>query len=125
MKHVTVQIYENGRVISNFHDYPQYKLIPLMRSINDLWTVSKNSIYWFETELYESSGSCITRRKPQSILRVTCYRESLNSSEFKMRAQIPGKYIKRMLGTRHRLYPEQIGYTPWPGNLEVKFVLIE
>ncbi len=120
---VKVRLWENGKLIEDFSKYPQHKLIPLMKSLNELWATPFKSPYWFETEVYETNPSCCSREKPVTLLYVCCYRESLSSNEFRMKAQIPGRYMKKMLDKRHRVIPEQIGYTQWPELVEVKFVL--
>lgn len=122
---VTVKLYEDKREITNFHGYPHHKLLPLLKSMNELWATSENSTCWFEAELYECRGSCFRRSENCLTMEVTCYRNSVSSNEFKTKCDMPGKYRTKMLNKVHRIYPEQIGYTPWPECVEVKFVLVK
>ncbi len=123
---VEVKLWENGKEILNFDTYPQNKLLPLISSIDGLWGVPENSAYWFETEVRENRN-CWKRSRPTTTMHVVCYRTPYNSTTMdeKEELQIPGKYMKKMLGRRHLIFPAQIGYTPWPERIEVKFLLVE
>lgn len=122
---VQVRLFENGKPIDNFYNYPESRIVPLLKCLHELWEAPRGSQYWFEPEIYEMRPHCLSKRKPISTLHVTCYRESLNSKDFRTKAPIPGRYMKRMFDKRHRIYPEQIGYIPWPEVVEVKFLLVE
>ncbi len=123
---VQVKLWENGKEILNFDTYPQNKLIPLIAGIDDLWFIPEKSACWFETEVHENR-SCWKRSNSHATMHVVCYRSPYNSTTMneKEELQIPGKYMKKMLGRRHLIFPAQIGYTPWPERVEVKFILVE
>ncbi len=119
---VMVEVYENGRIIRDFSEYPKHKLIPLMRAVNALWQDSRTNAYWFETELFELQPGCWSRKGHAVTLHVSCYRESRASNDFKSPFPIPPRYMNRMLEKRHRIY---LGNEALPTVLEVKFTLLK
>lgn len=123
---VEVKLWENDKAITDFTNYPQNKLMPLIESINTLWATPENSATWFETELRENR-SCWKKFNLNTTMHVVCYRVPYNSTTIhsKEELQIPGKYMTKMLGRRHLIHPAQIGYTAWPEKVYVKFVLVE
>lgn len=99
--------------------YPDQYLTSLTKAIDGLWTVEKNSPFWFETEVYERR-KCFQR--PRTEMVVTCYSHDITANGFKKPFPIPIRYRKKLFDKMHPLTPEPVGVKSWP-PLEVKFVL--
>ena len=126
VKSMIVEIVENGSYIQDVSRYPQHKLIALIKGINALCSAdTRNSSYWFETELYEHHNACWNRGGPKLTMHVSCYRESTASNDMKTLFPIPPRICHKLLGKRFQIYLEQTGYTHLPAFIEVKFSLVK
>ena len=115
---VHVIIYEKNKE-KDISQYPEQYLVSLVKAIDALWKVDKNSPFWFETEVYERH-KCFQKVKTEMI--VTCYTHDLMSNGFRKKFPIPIRHRKKFFDKLHGLMPEPVGVKTWP-PLEVKFVL--
>ncbi len=105
VKSVHVIVYEKNTE-KDIGLYPEQYLAALVKAIDGLWTVEKNSPFWFETEVYERHR-CFKKIKTEMI--VTCYSHDITASGFKKRFPIPIRYRKKFFDKKHLLLPEPVG----------------
>lgn len=115
---VNVIVYERG-LEKDISQYPDDYLTSLIKAIDTLWSVEKESPFWFETEACEHRG-CF--KKPHTEMRVTCYNRDFTANGFKTALSIPIRYRKKFFDRTYVLIHHPIGVKTWP-SLEVKFVL--
>lgn len=115
---VNVILYEK-KGEKDISQYPNQYLSTLVKAVDSLWSVDKNSPFWFETEVIEHRH-CFKR--PHTKMVVTCYCHDMLSNGFKKKMPIPIRYRKKFFDKTHMLVPEPVGVKSWP-PLEVKFVL--
>ena len=115
---VHVLVYEKN-VEKDISLYPDQYLTALVKAVDGLWAVEKNSPFWFETEVYERHH-CFKKIRTEMV--VTCYSHDVTASGFKKRFPIPIRYRKKLFDKKHPLLPEAVGVKTWP-SMEVKFIL--
>ncbi len=114
-----VELYENGKQLQP-EQFSDHILQTIMKEVDTLFVVEKQSPYWFETEAFEQC-SCFKPRKTH--LTVTCYTKDFLSNGYKKKFPIPMKYRKKMFDSRHMIYPEPVGSKVWSKGIQVKFSL--
>ena len=116
--YISVIVYEKG-LEKDIHLYQDQYLESLVKAIDTLWSVEKESPFWFETEVYERRP-CF--QKPRTEIRLTCYNRDFTANGFKTTLPIPIRYRKKFFDKTHVLVPQPVGVKTWP-PLEVKFVI--
>lgn len=116
---VQVVVYSDGKEL-DMSSYPELYHLMICRCVDELWTVPEGSTFWFETELVEACG-CFTRSPPT--IYVTCYKDNINSRNFKTAMGIPIRYRSKMFDKLHTIRPEKAGVKPWGTLMQVRFII--
>ena len=116
---VKVILYENGheKPISSF---PDYVVLCILKSINDIFDSRDAARYWFDTAVYEKRG--LFRKKETDII-TTCYIENPTAPDKPCPTNIPDRFRKRIFDKVHRIIPLLPSGKTYSQRLEVKFII--
>ncbi len=117
---VKVVLYENGKEKS-ISAFPEYMVIAILNSINQVFESRESSRFWFDTAVYEKGGF-FTKKKLVEILS-TCYTENSSAPDKPSATNIPDRYRKRIFDKVHRIEPQLPSGKPYSQRLEVKFII--
>lgn len=116
---VKVLLYENGKE-KPITAFPDYVIVCILKSINEIFDTRDTSRYWFDTAVYEQGG--LFKKKTTEVFS-TCYMENSYSPDKPSATNIPDRFRKRIFDKLHKITPELPNGKPYSQRLEVKFII--
>jgi hypothetical protein len=117
---VKVILLENGKE-KNISAFPEYMVLAILKSINEIFSKRDSSHFWFETAVYEKTSN-FGKKKMTEILS-TCYTENSIKPETPKPTNIPQRYRWKIFDTYHHIQPILPNGKTYSGILEVKFII--
>lgn len=113
-------LFENGKEKS-ISAFPDYVVVCILKSINEIFESRELSRYRFETTVYEKGG--FFQRERQREVFSTCYMENEIAPDKPRPTNIPDRIRKRIFEKVHRIMPQLPNGKAYSQRLEVKFSL--